>query len=568
LLQNFVEKLKELNERDVYYDEIISIEDGEAHTYDLHVPKDHVYTANGFCSHNSKIRGLRATTVISDEFASISPDIYETVIAGFAAVSSDPVGNVKEYARRKEMIDQGSWNSERESAFLQRTGNQAIISGTADYSFNHFADYHKRYCSFIRSKGDLEKVRRFLGEDFTEEDAEYFNYKDYAVIRIPYDRIPKGFMDDKVVMRAKATVHSAIYLKEYGCCFVTDSDGFFKRSLIESCVTSETEPVNLPSGPVYFDAATRGNPNLKYVFGVDPASEADNFSIVVIELHEDHSRVVYVWTTNRDDFKKRVKAGLTDVNDFYGYTARKIRELMRAFPCERIGIDAQGGGIAVAEALHDMDKLQPGELPIWEVIDDNKPKDTDNEPGLHILEMVQFAKSDWTAEANHGLRTDLEHKVLLFPRFDSITLEMSIAEDKIREDNYRKAHGKELTIYDTLEDAVLEIEELKDELTTIVMTRTGTGQGARDRWDTPETKLESGKKGRLRKDRYSSLIIANMIARQMKRTPTIAEYEVIGGFTGDIKHRDTSGNMYQSGPLWLTENQDTSYLGRGIVRKQ
>ena len=46
------------------------------------------------------------------------------------------------------------------------------------------------------------------------------------------------------------------------------------------------------------------------------------------------------------------------------------------------------------------------------------------------------------------------------------------------------------------------------------MTQTSTGARARDRWDTPEVKLQNGKKGRLRKDRYSSLVIANMLARQ------------------------------------------------------
>lgn len=58
----------------------------------------------------------------------------------------------------------------------------------------------------------------------------------------------------------------------------------------------------------------------------------------------------------------------------------------------------------------------------------------------------------------------------------------------------------------------MEIEELKNELSMIVMTQTGTG---RERWDTPEVKVAAGKKRRLRKDRYSSLIMANMSARQM-----------------------------------------------------
>ena len=48
----------------------------------------------------SKIRGLRAHIIIADEFASISPDIYETVVSGFAAVSAVPIENVKSQAQK------------------------------------------------------------------------------------------------------------------------------------------------------------------------------------------------------------------------------------------------------------------------------------------------------------------------------------------------------------------------------------------------------------------------------------------------------------------------------------
>ena len=63
----------------------------------------------------SKIRGLRAHIIIADEFASISPDIYETVAVGFAAVSASPIQNVKEEARKKALKDAGLWNEEFDS---------------------------------------------------------------------------------------------------------------------------------------------------------------------------------------------------------------------------------------------------------------------------------------------------------------------------------------------------------------------------------------------------------------------------------------------------------------------
>ena len=501
----------------------------------------------------SKIRGLRAHIIIADEFASISPDIYETVVSGFAAVSASPIQNVKEQAKRKAMIEAGLWNDELEK-LEYKMGNQAIISGTADYAFKHFASYWKRYKVIIESKGDKNK----LEEIFNGEVPENFNWKDYTIIRIPYELIPRGFMDDKQVSRAKATIHTGIYNMEYAACFVKDSEGFFRRSLIESCVASESHNILINNEQVCFDAVTRGDPSKTYVYGIDPASEQDNFSIIILEVSNICSKVVYCWTTNRSNFKERQKTGLVSEHDFYGFCARKIRNLMKIFPAERIGIDAQGGGVAIEESLHDPSKLEEGEQLIWPIIDYNKHKDTDDQQGLHILELIQFAKAEWTAQANHGLRKDLEDKVLLFPRFDNLTLGLAL-----------EAEGQNIIdsdlnpIYDSLSECILEIEELKNELTTIVMTQTSTGPNARDRWDTPELKLQNGKKGRLRKDRYSSLIIANMLARQMNRNMKAISYDVVGGNARDMVNNN--GQLYK-GPSWFIEGGGNDDIYTGIYR--
>lgn len=497
----------------------------------------------------SKIRGLRAHIIIADEFASISPDIYETVVSGFAAVSASPIQNVKEEAKKKAMTEAGVWNEELE-ALEYKMGNQAIIAGTADYSFKHFASYWRRYRAIIESQGDITKLENI----FKGEVPSNFNWKDYSIIRMPYELIPKGFMDDKQVARAKATIHTGIYNMEYAACFVSDSQGFFRRSLIESCVVNDANPVVFDEKPIIFDAQTSGNSSAQYVFGIDPASEQDNFSIVVLEVHPTHARVVYCWTTNRSNFKERQKTGLVKEYDFYGFCTRKIRNLMKTFPCVKIGIDAQGGGVAIEEALHDPSKLEDGEQLIWPIINYDKSRDTDNQPGLHILELVQFAKADWTSQANHGLRKDLEDKTILFPRFDSLTLGLAL--DKEGKDILESELSP---IYDSLSECILEIEELKNELTTIVMTQTSTGPNARDRWDTPEVKLPNGKKGRLRKDRYSALLIANMMARQARVSLQPVTYDLVGGNRRDIV--DNKGDMYR-GPEWFTSGaNDADFFG-------
>jgi len=488
----------------------------------------------------SKIRGQRANDIIADEFASIPREIFENVVAGFAAVSASPIENVKRIASNKKSVELGEKTQkelmEEEDGEM---GNQIILSGTAYYDFNHFSEYWKKWKQIINSKGEERKLGEMFGEDGIPKG---FDWTQYSIIRIPFELLPEGFMDAAQVARSKATVHSGIYEMEFGACFSSDSNGFFKRSLIESCVASPENSISLPSGEVQFQAMLRGNPETKYVYGIDPASEVDNFSIVVMEMHEDHSRIVYCWTTNRGRHKEQLKAGVVSETDFYSYCARKIRDLMKIFPCEEIALDAQGGGIAVMEALHDKDKIQEGEVALWPTIDENKEKDTDGNPGLHILEMIQFAKSDWVNEANHGLRKDFEDKAVLFPYFDAATIGLAISDDKLK--------GR---VYDTLEDCVMEIEELKDELSMIIMSQTPAG---RDKWDTPEVKLPGGRKDRLRKDRYSALIMANMSARTIHRYPAPPPYEIVGGFATGAS---SDGGPDYSGPSWFTEGVKDVY---------
>ena len=511
----------------------------------------------------NKIRGLRAHTIIADEFNSIPTHIYETVVAGFAAVSSNPTQNVKEAARRKKMQDEGVWTQVSEDTYKDRKTNQSIIAGTAGYDFEPYAEYWKKYKSTILNRGNFKKVAQEAGED-PEDIPDYMkrlDWKSFSIMRVPYEIIPEGFMDDQQVARSRATMHNGIYQMEYGACFTSDSQGFFKRSLIHACVASDKN-VSSNGWPTWcsqpFDVISRGNVDKTYVMGIDPASEHDNFAIVILELHPEHQRVVFSWTTNKKDFAGRKKVGLTETSDYYSFCARKIRDLLKLFPCVRVGIDSQGGGFTIAEGLRDLDKLKEGERPIYPIIEEKKKKDTDDLAGDHILELCNFAKADWTANANHGMRKDLEDKVLLFPRFDTLTLSLMTEKDKIFFTEMKEKVGDStaLRLYDTLEDVAMEVEELKDELSTVVMSITTAG---RERWDTPEVKLGTGKKGRMRKDRYSALVIANMIARTIQRELPPPKYQHIGLVVGEQGERKDSGKMYM-GPEWAQNLSPDSFF--------
>jgi hypothetical protein len=486
------------------------------------------------------IRGYRSNDTICDEFAAQSQEIFETVIAGFGSVSQSPVENAKEAAALK-LLKALNLPSEMAKKDEFNKDNQIILTGSAYYYFNHFAQYWNKWKNIIYSKGRQDK----LSEIFRGDIPDGFRWEDYSVLRLPVELLPPGFMDEGQIARSKATMTSSIYEMEFSACFSKDSDGFFKASSIEGATANKDNNIILPPNedPIIFDPKVRGEPGKKYVMGIDPASEVDNFSIVIIELNKTHNRIVYCWTTNSKKFKRKLQKGLIDNKDYYGFCARKIRNLMKDFNIEHIAMDAQGGGKAVYEALQDDKNFKDGEVALLEIIEAGKKKDSDGQPGLHIIEMCQFANYDYISTANHNLKKDIEDKVLLFPRYSPSLLAIS----GINED---EEDLEDTSIYDTLEDCIIEIQELKTELAQIVVTSTQSG---RERWDTPEVKISGSKKGRARKDRYSSLLIANAAARKIFR-----------GETDDVgitdKLNQTSGKEPGFiGPSWATKALEDLY---------
>lgn len=473
------------------------------------------------------IRGMRANVVVADEFAFLNADVYETVVEGFTATNQDPITQMRKSAMFDIMVKAGEITDAQRRLLEDEAGNQSIIAGTAEFQMNHFYDYWRKYVGTIRSRGNEVKLREAMrGKDMLEG----YDWRDFSVIRIPHDLIPRGLLAAKTIARAKATLTEANFLKEYAACFPRDSQGYFPRSLLESCTTKL--PIETPlSGRVQFNASLKGYVDRNYVIGVDPASESDNFAIVVLECWPDHRRILYSWVTKRKKHKQNFEDGKTDEYDYWAYCSRKLRTLMQLYPnVTRIGIDKQGGGIAILEALGRPENLKPGEIPIYPIPDPDpkKYKMTDGMPGLHIVEEINFSKEDWRMQANQGMKFDFETKTLLFPYFDP-----SMVVEAMYQDQHRKTKNSNLT-YESLEECILDIEELKDELTTIIQTSTETGK---DKWSTPEIKLEGGKKGRLTKDRYSALLIANMIARQAAQAPPPPDYDNIGAGVAHTMYR-------------------------------
>jgi hypothetical protein len=403
------------------------------------------------------------------------------------------------------------------------------------YNLTIQGDNFREFYKFIYEKDYIPNSTPF---GFIRSSKEYTSCDIISISKTPYNGLVYNLEveEDYSYSLLNACVHN---------CFARDSDGFFKRSVLEAATTNK--PITLPSGKVVqFNAINFGDPQRRYVIGVDPAADKDNAAIVTLELHEEHRRVVNCWTTNRKKYNE-LKKKLDDRGEelepeYYRYIARKIRDLMKNFNTERIIMDKNGGGIGIAEALSNPGNCQTGELPIYELIDPENPKANDMKEGLHILELIT-PTNDINAEANHGMLKDLQSKTLLFPMFDSIEIAKSIEVDYIE--------GNE---FDTYEDLIYEIEELKSEIASIVVT--GTSTLGKENFDTPQIKGTTTKKGRLRKDRYSALLYANFHSRNKNKQEHIEiTYKAVGGT------KDTLRNVRVQGG-----GSNQMYYGPGMLR--
>ena len=305
----------------------------------------------------------------------------------------------------------------------------------------------------------------------------YLDHNDYAIIRLPYQGLPESYMDEKQIAQAQVTMPRSLFQMEYECKFPTDSDGFLKRSLINSATPGRRE-----CGGHAFGVETEGQPGFEYVMGIDPARKTDNFAISICKLNtaNDTYRNVYCYSMRGKSWPKAV---------------RKIRELLKKFNVVRIALDAGGGGTAVEDLLQDETMIMPGEQAIWRFNDDEHRRFA----GLHILDVVNFTSS-WIGEANYGMAADIQHKRLLFPyRTLDVIKEFTAQDDKA-------------ALLEAEEDVWIEIDEQINEMCMIVVTATKTGVQHFGMPELPASQ-QSTLKTYQRKDRYSGILLASHAAR-------------------------------------------------------
>jgi hypothetical protein len=135
---------------------------------------------------------------------------------------------------------------------------------------------------------------------------------------------------------------------------------------------------------------------------------------------------------------------------------------------------------------------------------------------------------------------------ILFPAYDAIGVEQA-----------RVASQEEDAIDFTLENIQYEIEECKYQTTLIQEQTTAKGNKT---WDLPRIKgvVTEGIKTRLKKDHFTSLLLANDAARSLSNTVEPSKSSTFGGYSSKeaATKRANGENMYQGRGLKRMKNSD------------
>lgn len=443
-------KLKSIIDMDIDFVKPKSIKKHIAMTIDIEVENEHCYWAGGFINHNSKmifaeveklynrspilreatskrptrgadtcvldfkgtdssngshiealpigvdgakIRGSRFYLIQIDELAQMPTDIIDMVIRPMAAVSLEPMKKVREIERIERLIEKGLAT---ESDLLStESANKMMMTSSGYFKFNHMWSRMKSYWKAIEEQGKHSK---------------------YAVWQIPYQLLPKGFLDMKNVDEARRTMSNLEFTMEYEASMASDSEGFFKASLLESCT--------MDSG---YSVITHGSGGREYIIGIDPNQGGSAlFGIVVIELGSPN-KVVYA---------RGLKSGTTQE------MTKSIQRIIDNFNITRIYMDAQGGGKAIKDLLAEGYNHN---TPILDMDEDA----TKFKQGRRILRMINFSPL-WISDANFDTLSLLENNRLKFPEPPRTNLNI---DEKLYED----------------------IKLLKSQMLSIIVTETARG---------------------------------------------------------------------------------------------
>jgi len=347
----------------------------------------------------SRLRGFRFQILLLDEFLNISKNIFQEVILPFIGVVDNPTVRADMREAENKLIEQGVMVEEDRYKW---PSNKLILLSSPSYTFEYM---YEVYCLYRD---------RILGvhHEVHHDDADLADQSDYSIIvQLAYDMAPPDLYDKKQLSQHKQTMSEAVFAKEYGGQFISESDSYFKLSKMMQCIIPDGEQ---PTTRIV------GDQDKKYSFAIDPSwsqdSASDDFAITGFELNEETQKdaVVHAYGIAGQPTKNHIQY---------------LLYLLKNFNTEFLALD-YAGGLQFVQTCNESELFKEAGIELFIVNDEMesdfmKPekynddlrcfkKQLQRRTDKKIPCYLRNFSSTWIREANEYLQAQIDHKRIYF----------------------------------------------------------------------------------------------------------------------------------------------------------
>jgi len=458
----------------------------------------------------TKIRSIRADTLIVDEFAYVPESVIAEVLQPFLVANND----IKERRRlerlESEKIAQGLMKEEDRTKIEENI--KVVFLSSASYQFEHL---YKRYCNWVGMITD-DKMK----DDIIKSGSSY------CVTRMSYEAAPEGLVKTKAIEEARQSTSEAVFDREYRAIFTADSGGFFKMSKMVDCTIPDGDDPTLE---------LVGEKGFEYILAIDVAlSGADN---------SDHFAMCVLKLVTRETDKKVIPmvvhtyavAG-ADLKDHITY----FHYLVTRFNIVYIAIDAsQGDNVEFLNASVQSEMFKRSKIELCDLDVDFKKDNFTEWPELikrsynktigRIVQKQPF-NAPWQRAANEYLQGCFDRKDVLFAgkiaannRASASAYSYSVQSLGIES----CAEFADMSPKQLIENQDALVDMTKKECASIKASITDLGTM---QFKLPQNIRRSSGPNRMRRDSYSALFLGVWAAKMYLESKTVEQKCAIPDF--------------------------------------
>ena len=347
----------------------------------------------------SRLRGFRFQILLLDEFLNIPKNIFQEVILPFIGAVDNPTQRAELRKAEDKLIEQGLMGEDER---FKWPSNKLILLSSPSYTFEYM---YEVYCLYRdRILGVLHE-KNYEDESLAEE-------SDYSVIiQLSYDMAPPDLYDKKQLRQAKSAMSEAVFAKEYGGQFISESDSYFRLSKMMKCTIPDGEA---PTVQIV------GDKDREYSFAIDPSwsqdSSSDDFAIGGFQLDT---------KTQKDTLVHAYGVAGQPTRNHIKY----LLYLLQNFNTKFLTLDL-AGGLQFIQACNESELFKKAGYSLFSV---NEEIEGDFlKPEKYLEDLRAFKRelmkgtarripcylrnfsSTWIREANEFLQAQIDHKRIFF----------------------------------------------------------------------------------------------------------------------------------------------------------